>query len=93
MGFLHKTNINRDYPGFNSKRSRALGGNHIKNNEVISSPNGNGNISVVTMKDGSTGIGPNYRIALRNASLKMHLKSQFNYLSLATLWNKILGTA
>ncbi len=83
MGYTHDAKIMRDYPGFNAKKSNSLGTDLIKENKVISCPNGNGNISVVTMKDGSKGIGPNYRIALRNAALKMHLnsKSKFNLLT------------
>jgi len=93
MGLVHETNIKRDYPGFNARRSRALAGDLVQNNEVISKTNGNGSISIVTMRDGSTGLGPNYRIALRNAALKMHLKSSFNYASLSSIWNTILGYA
>ncbi len=79
MGLTHESRIMRDYPGFNSKHSKPLGSNLIKNSKVITCPNGKGNISIVTMKDGSEGVGPNFRIALRNASLKMHLKSRKRY--------------
>ncbi len=93
MGLVHDANITRNYPGFKAKASRSLGGSHVLNNKIITAPNGKGSLSIVTMQDGSEGIGPNYKIALRNAALKMHLKSQFNCLSLASLWNKILGNA
>jgi hypothetical protein len=32
-------------------------------------------------------------MALRNAALKMHLKSQFNSVSLTRIWNGIWGQA
>ncbi len=85
LGLTHDANIMRDYPGFNAKHSNSLAKDSVIESQIISIPNGKGNFSAVTLEDGSTGIGPNYRIALRNAALKMHLKSGFN--PLATLDN------
>ncbi len=90
MGMVHDARVKRYYPGFHASSSRSLGGDHVSDNEIITAPNGRGNISIVTMTDGSKGIGPNYRIALRNAALKMHLKSKFNYFSLSGIWNNII---
>ena len=93
LGLVHDANILRDYPGFNAQKSNSLGGHHVKEAKIIASPTGKGNISVVTMADGSTGIGPNYRTALRNAALKMEIKKKFNYLSLSSIWKAVWGHA
>ena len=93
LGLAHEANIMRDFPGFHASRSRSLGAELVEKSEVMPVPNGKGNISKVTLQDGTTGIGPNYRLALRNAALKMHLKSKFNFLSAAnaawkSFWHK-----
>lgn len=93
MGLTHDAHVMRDYPGFNAKKSRSLEGNMVADSTVISGPNGKGSLSVVTMKDGTVGIGTDYKIALRNAALKVHLKSSFNRFSLATLFKSIWGSA
>lgn len=93
MGLTHDAHIMRDYPGFNAKRSRSLEGDMVEDSAVIAGPQGKGNLSIVTMKDGTIGIGPNYKIALRNAALKVHLKSKFNRFSLITLFKSIWGSA
>lgn len=93
MGFTHDAHIMRDYPGFNAKRSRSLEGNMVEDSAVIAGPQGKGNLSIVTMKDGTVGIGPNYKIALRNAALKVHLKSKFNHFSLINLFKSLWGSA
>ena len=93
MGLTHDMHVMRDYPGFHAQCSRSLGNDLVLENKTIPGPNKKGSLSVVTMKDGSTGIGPNYRIALRNAVLKMHLTAQFNRFSLAGLWKQIWGRA
>ena len=85
LGFTHAANIMRDYPGFNAKHSSSLAKNLVVKSQIISTASGKGNFSTVTLEDGSIGIGPNYRIALRNAALRMHLKSGFN--PMATLEN------
>ncbi len=79
MGLTHDVRVMRDYPGFNAKRSKSLNSNSVSDSKVITHPSGKGSISVVTMQDGSKGIGHNYRIALRNATLRMHLKSKCKY--------------
>lgn len=93
MGLTHEAHVMRDYPGFNAKRSRSLEGNMVAESAVIAGPNGKGNLSIVTMKDGTVGIGPDYKIALRNAALKLHLKANFNRFSLANLFKSFWRSA
>lgn len=93
LGLAHDANVLRDYPGFNARRTLSLGSNMVSEDKVIENPNGNGHLSVVTMQDGSIGIGPNYRMALRNAALRMHLTSKFNFASLSGIWNHLWGNA
>lgn len=93
LGLAHDANVLRDYPGFNARRTLSLGNDMVSESKVIDNPNGAGNLSVVTMEDGSIGIGPNYRMALRNAALRMHLSSKFNFVSLADIWNRVWGQA
>ena len=71
----------------------ALAGDKVAESKVIHIAGVKGSVTVVTMLDGSVGVGPNYRMALRNAALKMHLKSYFNRLSLASIWGRIMGHA
>ena len=93
LGYVHDANIMRDYPGFHAKRTLSLGKDLVKESEIIPAPNGNGNLSKVTLVDGSIGIAPNYRMALRNAAMKMHLTNKFNHFSLAGLWQMVWGHA
>tara|TARA_R110001592_G_scaffold20926_9_gene84641 strand:+ start:27236 stop:27745 length:510 start_codon:yes stop_codon:yes gene_type:complete len=93
LGLVNDANVMRDYPGFHAKRSLSLGNDMVKETKIISAPHGRGNLSMVILEDGSTGIAPNYRMALRNATMKMHLTSKFNYFSLSNIWNKVWGHA
>ena len=93
LGHLHDANVMRDYPGFHSKRSQSLGGESIVDSKIIRQAKGRGSATMVIMKDGSTGIGPDHRMALRNAVLKMHLKDSFNTFSLSNLWKQVWGHA
>lgn len=93
LGRADDINVMRDYPGFHAARTSALAGEDVKETNFIDSPSGNGTLCEVIMKDGSRSIGPNYRMALRNAALKMHLKSHFNAMSLSRIWNGIIGNA
>tara|TARA_B100001989_G_C24535773_1_gene464291 strand:+ start:1093 stop:1602 length:510 start_codon:yes stop_codon:yes gene_type:complete len=93
LGYAHDVNVFRDYPGFHGQRSVALAGDKVAESKVIHIAGVKGSVTVVTMLDGSVGVGPNYRMALRNAALKMHLKSYFNRLSLASIWGRIMGHA
>lgn len=93
LGRADDINVMRDYPGFHATRTLALGGDQIETTKFIDNPNGSGSLCEVTMKDGSRAIGPNYRMALRNAALKMHLKTHFNAMNLSSIWNGIWGNA
>ena len=83
LGPVDEVNVLRNYPGFNRSRTLSLGHDQVAENEVIDVPALRRQITVVKMKDGSTGVAPNYKMALRNAALKMHLKHQFNRHNLA----------
>ncbi len=93
LGYIHNAKVMRDYPGFHAKRSLSLGNNLVVESKIIPITNGRGNVSVVTLEDGSIGVGPNYRIALRNAALKMHLSPRFNMMSLNDIWGRVWGNA
>ncbi len=83
----------RDYPGFHRKSINALGKSQIKECKVIPTNENRKYVSMVTLHDGTTGLGNDYRIALRNAILKQHLKKQFNMASLSSIWNTIWAGA
>ena len=72
LGSITNMHVMRDYPGFNRTRTLALGHDHVESHEVIEGDSF-GSITQVKMKDGTIGVGPNYKMALRNAVLKMHL--------------------
>jgi hypothetical protein len=93
LGYAHSAKVMRDYPGFHRRTSQALGSNDIKEILVLPKTRGKGNISKVILNDGTEGIGPDYRIALRNAALKSHLTKKFNHFSLAGLWKRVMGHA
>ena len=93
LGLVDDINVMRDYPGFHGSRTMALGHENVAETKFIDVPNGRGSVCEVVMTDGSRAIGPDYRMALRNAALKMHLKSQFNSVSLTKIWNGIWGHA
>ena len=93
LGPADALNIIREAPGFHKIRSMSLGHNYVESNEIKNIEDKGKNVSVVKMKDGSIGIGPNYRIALRNASLRMHLKNKFNLTSKLTFWQRWHGNA
>lgn len=93
LGPVSDANIMRDYPGFHAKRSLSLAHDMIADSKVEKAPNKKGNITVVTMKDGTIGVGPDFRMALRNAAIKMHLTSKFNYFSFGDLWGRVWGHA
>jgi hypothetical protein len=93
LGRIDDVHVMRDYPGFHASRTNALGGDQVQESRVVENPKSKGTLCEVVMKDGSTGIGPNYRMALRNAALKMHIKKKFNFQSFADLWNGNWGYA
>lgn len=88
LGTLTNINVFRDYPGFNRSCSLSLAQDKVVHYEVME-VNGMNNITRVELTDGSIGIAPNYRMALRNAALRMHLKKSFNKSSLANFFKMI----
>ena len=91
MGNIQDINVMRDYPGFHATRSLALGNKDVAENKIVKK--GNSNVTMVTMKDGSTGIGPNYRIALRNAAMRMYLKKHLNRFNIFSIFDRMWGHA
>lgn len=93
LGPVEKINIMQDCPGFHRSRSLSLGQEHVESSSFMDLPQTKSSISVVRMKDGSEGYGPNYRLALRNAALKMYIKKAFNRATLSSLWRALHGNA
>jgi hypothetical protein len=93
LGPVNRLKVMRDCPGFHRTRSLALGQEHVETSGQIEVRTLNGYISMVKMKDGSTGYGPNYKVALRNAALKMHLKSAFEKANPSSLWKMFYSHA
>lgn len=93
LGSIENVNVTRDYPGFHRTRSLSLGQQHVKENDVVHVPATDRNISVVRLVDGTTGYGPNYKLALRNAALKMHLKNEFSKANPLNLWKFFYANA
>ena len=93
LGSIDNPNVARDYPGFHRARSLSLGHDLVQENMVIDAPRRNGQITLVKMKDGTTSVAPNYKMALRNAALKIHLKHQFNLNNRRDVWTQIYGRA
>ena len=93
LGPVNETNIMRDFPGFHKRRSLSLGKKDIKETQIVPHPHGKGTLSIVIMNDDTIGIGPNFRIALRNAALRMHLKSRFNFAAMLTTWKVPWGNS
>jgi hypothetical protein len=93
LGVVEKINVFQDCPGFHRSRSLSLGEVHVESTAILDVPQSHKTISIVRMKDGSEGFGANYRLALRNAALKMHIKRSFNRISLSSLWKSIHGHA
>jgi len=93
LGPLDKVNVMRDCPGFHRGRSLALGHQHVETSGQVHVPAMQTHVSIVKMKDGSTGYGPNYKVALRNAALKMHLKSAFATANPSGIWKMFYNWA
>lgn len=93
LGPVEKLNVMRDCPGFNRQLSLSLAHDQVEENNFMEIDHLKRQISVVKLKDGTTGIGPNYRIALRNAALRMHLKNAFNRANPLNLWKMFYGNA
>ncbi len=88
LGFVRDAKVVRDYPGYNCRSSRALAKNIVKSTAIIPSPTGKGTLTEVTLIDGSTAIAPNYRMAVRNAALKMFIQSQYSRFRLDNIFGR-----
>lgn len=93
LGVLTEINVMKDYPGFHKARSLCLGHKDVIENEVLSIGHSRKHVSMVKLKDGTEGYGPNYKIALRNAALKSRLQKQFLRVNPLDLWKKFYGNA
>ena len=93
LGLVDESNVIRDYPGFHRTRSLSLGHDQVVENDMVDVPTLRRQVSMVKMKDGSTGLGPNYKMALRNAALKMFLKRECDRLNRMDIWDRFYGRA
>lgn len=93
LGPIHKLNVIDRCPGFHRSSTMSLGNDLVKENKVMEIPNLKKQISVVHLKDGSVGVGPNYKLALRNAVLKMHLSKSFMLSNPPDAWKEFYGNA
>ncbi|MCB9983405.1 MAG: hypothetical protein H6861_07015 [Rhodospirillales bacterium] len=91
LGPIDNINVMQDCPGYNRTRTLALAGDQVLESDVINIPPYRKQITIVKMKDGTTGVGPNYKMALRNAALKMHLKCAFEKANRADIWKRYYG--
>ena len=78
LGPVDNLDVLHECPGFHRGRTLAIGQNEVVCTEVIDIPPFRKQMTKVSLKDGSEGVGPDFKIALRNAALKKHLKNQFN---------------
>ncbi len=89
LGTLKDENIYHEFPGFHKSRTHALGNKDIQEALIVDVAPSKKHMTVVIMKDGTSGVGPNYKMALRNAALKAHLKKQFHQASGWRFWESL----
>lgn len=93
LGALEDLDVFRECPGFHKTRTQGLGNADVVETLIVEVPSPRRQATMVKLKDGSTGIGPNYKLALRNAALKRHLKSSFKRASGWNVWKMFYGNA
>jgi hypothetical protein len=93
LGPVDNLNVLRDCPGFHRSRSLSLAQQDVIANELVHVPSTDRNITAVKLKDGTIGYGTDYKIALRNAALRMKLKNSFNKANPPNLWKMFYGNA
>lgn len=93
LGPIHKLNIFNFGPGFHRGTTMSLGNNLVTHNETLEIPHLKKQVSVVKLKNGSVGVGPNYKVALRNAAIKMHLSNRFKQANPPDAWKEHYGNA
>lgn len=93
LGPVHKLDVMRKGPGFHRSSTNSLDNATVIENKQLEIPHLKKQISVVELKDGSIGVGPNYKVALRNAALKMYLKKAFKMSNPPDAWKEHYGNA
>ena len=93
MGPVHKLEIFRNGPGFSRNPTMSLGNDLVTENETLEIPSIRKCVSIVKLNDGSVGIGPDYKTALRNASIKMHIGCSFDKANPKDAWKEHYGNA
>lgn len=91
IGPIDNLDIMHTCPGFHKTRTLALAGDNVLETDVLDIPPNRHQVTIVKMKDGTTGLGPNYKMALRNAALKMHLRGAFERANKHDVWKKYYG--
>lgn len=91
LGSIEMMNIVRDYPGFHPTRSLALGNDTVLETRLVPVTGSRRQATLVRMKDGSVGYGPNYRLALRNAALKMQINKMLQPIGFLEFFVRSLG--
>lgn len=93
LGALEDLDVFRECPGFHKTRTQGLGNADVVETLIVEVPSPRRQATMVKLKDGTTGVGPNYKLALRNAALKRHLKSSFKQASGWNIWKMFYGNA
>lgn len=97
LGLVHDPNVMREYPGFSKSATRSLGQDDVKRHELVKVPGRRKNATRVELKCGTSGVGLNFRLALRNAALKKSLqnslKQEFSKNNGFDFWNRFSGRA
>jgi hypothetical protein len=91
LGPVDNLDVLHECPGFHRTRTLAIGQHEVVRTEVIDIPPFRKQMTKVFLKDGSEGVGPDFKIALRNAALKKHLKTQFNKAKGFSFWELFAG--
>lgn len=90
LGHVENIDILHECPGFNKIRTLACSKESYQT-EVIPVPQSRHNMTCVKLEDGTQGIGPDFKIAMRNAVLKKQLKADFNKAKGRSLWELFTG--
>ncbi len=91
LGLIDDLQLRHTGPGFHRSSTNALAGENVAKSDVIELPKSKRQVSLVIMKDGTTGVGPDYKTALRSAALKMHLKQTFEQQNKSSIWERYYG--
>ncbi|HOO82024.1 MAG TPA: hypothetical protein PK513_05945 [Alphaproteobacteria bacterium] len=91
LGPIDDLKITQACPGYHKARTLALAGDDVLGSDIVNIPTHKRQVVIVKMKDGTSGVGPNYKMALRNAALKMHLKYAFERTNRSDIWKQYYG--